>query len=193
MPLKKEKSRKVKNKKKDKPRASFKVGDKILDFGHVCRIFKVKNRKGPKGKRKKVIHFKNYFKTPQNKGATYSIPVECIKKTNIRKPISKEELKKLVGKLSKNPEAKSSISTAKAKNELNKNDAFKTVRVLKRLWLDKNDESTSFTKARKDLLDLAIRRSVEEVALVGNTSVSNAKKKIKESLRKLKKDEQDEA
>jgi RNA polymerase-interacting CarD/CdnL/TRCF family regulator len=179
----------MKTKKKKKLKKPFQVGDKILDFGQVYRIFKIKNKKGPRGKSQKSIFFRPYFKTPQNKSTICSIPIKNLKKAKIRRPISKRELQKLIRKLSRDPRDKKPIATAKAKEALNKNDPFKTAQVLKKLWLDKIDESTNFTRAKKDVFNLAIKRLVEEVAYVSNTSITKAQLMIKTSLKKLGKAE----
>lgn len=177
----------MKGKEKKKSKKNFKVGDKIIDFGQICRIFKISQKKGSGGKRKKVIHFRHYFKTPQNRDAVYSIPVKNIRKTYIRRPVSKRELEGLIKKLSREPKETCSFSAARVKDSLNKNDVHKTARVLKSLWLEKNDESTSFTKAKKEMFELAMKRLLEEVAFVKKISVSEARKIIRESLKKLKK------
>lgn len=178
----------MKNKKQaqDKP---FKVGDKIVDFGQVHRIFKIKKKKGPKGEEEKVICYRYYYKISTNRGLSFSIPVKNLEKTNIRRPISKKRLREFLKELAKMPEKKKSTSTTKAKSDLTLNDPFKTARILKNFWLDKNDESTKFGKAKQDILGLAMKRLVEEVALVFGISVTKARKKIKRALRKGKKDE----
>lgn len=171
--------------KDDKP---LEVGRKIVDFGRVCRIFKIENKKNTKGERKKIIHFNHFFKSPQNLGSTYSIPIENIKKANIRRPISSKELRSLIKKLSQKTKIQESVTAIRVKGILGENSAHKTAQVLKRLWLEKNDETASFTKAKRDLLELTIGRLVEEVAFVDKISILKAREKIKESLGKLKTD-----
>lgn len=180
----------MKNNKKAKNRP-FKVGDKIVDFGQVYRIFKIKKQKNKKGKEERVIVFRPYFKTRQNRTLVCSIPVKNIVKTNIRRPISKKELRKLLKELSKKADVKNPINTTRLREMLCLNEAHKTTQVLKALWLDKNDESTSFTKTRKDILNLAIKRLVEEVAFVNRISLGKARKQIKTALKRGVKNEED--
>ncbi len=163
----------------------LKVGDKIVDFGQVYRIFKIEKRKNTEGKREKVISFKPFFRNRQNKGLVCSIPIKNISLTNIRRPISKRKLKELLKRLSKKPETKKPINTKKARNTLNLNGVQKAAQVLKRIWLDKNDGSTNLTKAKRDILDLSMKRLVEEVAFVFGISVAQARKKIKRRLKRL--------
>lgn len=163
---------------------SFKVGGKIIDFGQVYRIFKIKNRKSTENKKVKVIHFKPYYKTKQDKDLVCSIPVKNVSLTHIRKPISKNRMRQLLKKLSEKEDKKRPVNTTQAKEKLRLNRPETTVKILKRLWLDKQDESTSFTSNKKNLLNLSMKRLVEEVAFVFDISVAKARKKIKRALRK---------
>ncbi|GAG36322.1 unnamed protein product, partial [marine sediment metagenome] len=131
------------------------------------------------------ICFKPYFKNQQNKNSTSSIPVENISLTHIRRPISKKRLGELLKKLSKIPETKEPVSAKKEKDVLGLNEVQKTVQVLKRTWLDRDDESTNPTKVKRDILDLAMKRLVEEVAFVFDISLARAGKKIKRRLKML--------
>lgn len=169
-----------------KNKKPFKVGDKIIDFGQVCRIFKIKKEKNTKGKNEKVIFFRPYFKTRQNRSLVCSIPLNNIEKAKIRRPISKKELRQLLKEFSKNPDAdvKTPINISRAREMLNLNDPHKIVRILKSLWLEKNDKSTSFTKTREKVFRLAIKRLVEEVAFVNGVSIGKAKRQMKEHLEK---------
>lgn len=167
-----------------KDKKSFKVEDKIIDFGQVYRIFKIKKQKNAKGKEEKVIFFRPYFKTKQNRTLVCSIPVKNIVKANIRRPISKKELRQLLRELSKKIDIETPINVSRAREILNLNDPHKTAQILKSLWLEKNDESTNFTKTRESVFGLAIKRLIEEVAFVNGVSVGKARRQIKTALEK---------
>lgn len=166
-----------------KDKKSFKVGDKIVDFGQVYRIFKIKKQKNAKGK-EEVIFFKPYFKTKQNRTLICSIPVNNIDKTKIRRPISKKELRKLLKELSQKSDIETPINVSRAREILNLNDPYKTVQILKSLWIEKNDKSTNFTKTRESVFGLSIKRLFEEVAFVNSVSIGKARKQIKAALEK---------
>lgn len=165
-----------------KSKKQSKVGDALVDFGQVCKIFKIKKRKSIEGKEEKVIFFKPYYKTSINGGLTYSILRKNLKKTKIRKPISKKELKRLFKKLSKRESGKKFIKAIKVKEVLNLNDPKKIVLILKNLWLEKNDQSKNFTITKRGVFNLTTERLVEEVAFVGNMSLEKAREKIKKAL-----------
>ena len=160
----------------------FKVGEKIVEFGQVFRIFKVKRQKNAEGKKEKLIFFRPYFKDKKDDSIIYSIPSKGIQKTNIRRPLTKRELSQLLKKLSKKAELKNPINISKAKEVLNSNDPQKIVGVLRILWADKNDQSTNFTKSKKDVFKLSIKRLVEETAYIEKLPLKTAKEKIKEAL-----------
>lgn len=160
---------------------TFKVGDKIVRFGQLFRVFKIKKQKN-KNKEEKIILFKPYFKTKENKFLVCSIPAASIDKTNIRKPISKKKLRGLLKELSKRSDVKTPIDISKAKQKLTLNNPKINVQILKRLWKEKSDESTNFSKSKHDIFKLAVGRLVEEVAFVGGISLIKARKKIKTAL-----------
>jgi RNA polymerase-interacting CarD/CdnL/TRCF family regulator len=162
------------------PKKPFKVGEKIIDFGQACEIFAVKSKD-----KEAVIHFRPFFKSRARRHASYSIPVKNITKTNLRRPITKRQLRKLFRILAKKPKVTSRFNIARGKKLVNLNNPFKTAKVVKRLWLDKQSEKVNFTKTRKDLFRLAMKRLVEEVALVSDTDIDEAKEKIEETLKKI--------
>jgi len=162
----------------------FKIDDKIIDFGQVYQIFKIEKRKSAEDKKEKAIHFKPYYKTKQNKGLVCSIPIKNIGLTHIRKPISKNKMKQLLKKLSKKEDKKRPVNTTRAKEKLRLNEPEATIQILKRLWLDKQDESTNFSRSKQNLLDLSMKQLVEELAFVFGISAARARKKIKKALKK---------
>jgi len=170
-----------------KAKKTFKVGDKIVDFGQVCLIFKAKERKNLEGKEEKVIFFRPYFKNESDRTLLCSIPLKNIKKTKIRKPISKKQLAKLLKSLSQKTKEEKPINLLRFKEVLSLNEAQKTAEVLRTLWAIKMDETTTFTKSRKDIFTKAMRRLVEEVAFVSNLPLKKAEEKIERALEKGKK------
>ena len=119
----------------------------------------------------------------------YSIPVKNIDKTNIRRPVSKKELRQLLKDLSKKSDIQAPLNLNKAMEQLSLNDPYKNVEILKCLWIEKNDESTSFSKSREDIFRLALNRLVEEVAVVSGIYLAKAREKIKAVLKRRAKDD----
>ncbi|MBU2592812.1 MAG: hypothetical protein ABH867_02945 [Patescibacteria group bacterium] len=161
---------------------TFRVGDKIIDAGQVYRIFKIEEKEDAKNGIEKVIYFRLYYKTERNRNLVCSIPVKNIDLACIRKPISKDKMKKLLKKLSEKEAKKEPVNPTWAKEQLRLNRVGATARILKRLSLEKQDESTNFTGNNQNLLDLSIERLVEEIAFVLGISVAQASEKIKKAL-----------
>lgn len=158
---------------------NFKIGDKIVDFGQVCRIFKIE---------KKTLFFKPYFKTRLARNLVCSIPVENINKANLRKPISKKELRALLARLGRHrqPKEESLINVGRLREQLNSNDIFQVATVLSILWVEKNDESSNFSRYKQEIYDSAMSRLVEETAFVAGCRPNQAKKKIDKALKENK-------
>lgn len=162
----------------------LRVGDKILEFGQVFRVFKIENKKNGNGEPERTIHFRPYFKSNDNKGMTCSIPEDSLGQTNIRRPISLETARSLIEKLSQKPKGEMSTDVDSIKQTLGQNDPHETARVVRSLWVEKLDGEITFTKSKKDMFELATSRLVEEVAYVIKTPPENAYSKIKAALEK---------
>ncbi|OGD53137.1 hypothetical protein A3J78_01015 [Candidatus Beckwithbacteria bacterium RBG_13_35_6] len=162
---------------------ALRVGDKIVKCNKVYIIFKIKKDKIV-DKKETTILFKPYFATEFNKTLILSIPLDCIDKTNIRLPISKKELINLFGELSKHVEAEIAIDISSAKELLSLNEPYKSAEVLRRLWLEKSDESASFTQSKEEVFKLAVSQLIEEVAFVGGYTLKKAKRKMQKALKK---------
>lgn len=156
----------------------YKVGDKIVEFGQVYRIFKIENQKNSEGKLEKIVYFNPQYKTNQNNTLVCSIPALNIEKTGIRKPMSKDRLEKLMRSLRSKKSIEKFSDINKAKILLKSNDPADTVRLLKTLWREKNKVNENFSKSKKDIFKLAMENLVQEVALVEGVSLEKAREEI---------------
>ena len=161
----------------------YKVGTKIVEDGRVHRIFKSAKRKDLEGKRVQTIYFRPYFKKESDNFLTSSIPLVNTELARIRMAITRVELVELVHYLEKTAR-KNLIELDILKEKLSRNNARKTAQVLKVLWVDKNNEETSFSPTKKGLYEKALRSFAEEYALIRNTSLDSALEKTEKSLGK---------
>lgn len=168
--------------KKMKDAFVFKPGDKIIDGGQAYQIFEVNKSKNCDGSEERFIFYEPYFKSPIVNAATCSIPIRSIDKTYIRKPISKKNLKKILDGLSKGSNSEDQPNTLVLRDALRFNNAQKTAAVLKALWIDKEDQSTNFSRQKQDVFKQAMEQLVEEVAVVANISLVEAREKIERAL-----------
>lgn len=161
----------------------YKIGDKIVEFGQVFRIFKIETRKDGEGNTMRILHFRPHFKSNDNKGMVCSIPEHSIKDTNIRRPVSKETIKELIVTLSTKPKRIIETDVNTLKEILGQNDLFETARVLRTLHVERST-TEFFTKSKRDMFELATSRLVEEVALVVDMDIEKADSKIRSALSK---------
>lgn len=161
----------------------FKTGDRIVEAGRVFRIFKTRYEKNGEGEEHKVIYFKPQYKKNKN-ALVCSIPVDSADEARIRKPTTKTEFKDILKYLGKETKIKGKINTSTLNDKLNKNKVKTTAYVLKKLWVDKNNDNTSFSPTKKRIYRKAFRNLSEELAWLEDTTVKKAKKKIKKRLDK---------
>jgi len=156
-------------------KVKFKVGDAIVDFGKVYRIFEMKDKK---------CFFKPLFPTKANEGLVCSIPLKSLEETDIRYPIDKKELKKLLAQISKPIKAERRLNINRNRGIMVSNDIGKTVEFIRRLWSIKIDESRNFTTTKKSAFRILMRRLSEEVALVYHQTPEEAEKGIERRLKR---------
>lgn len=166
---------------------AFKVGDKIIDHGQAQRIFKIGKKKTFDAQEKRVIYYRPCLTDDNDGKITYSIPIKNIDKTQIRRPILKEELREILEELSEAIGEEDQLNTVQLRETLHFNCPHKTAQILKILWFDKENESTNFSRQKQDVFKIAMERLIEEVALVTKTSLIEARQKVERALEKSRK------
>jgi RNA polymerase-interacting CarD/CdnL/TRCF family regulator len=174
----------------------FKVGDKIVDYGQVYRIFKIKEDRVFNGKKEDCIFYKPYFKADKSQSLVCSIPENNIEEANLRKPVSKKKINEVLKILSKKPNGEIKITLKEAEACFKENDPVETARLLRLLWLEKQDEEKKGLATRKKMMyQNAMRSLVEEISVVQKIGLKKARKKIRRRLKKIcpeKKDEEND-
>jgi len=170
-----------------KKKVQFKKGDKVISYGRIYQVFKIKKEEVKKGKKDQVVYLKPYFQTRRNKSLVYSIPLGHVDKTRLRRPLCQKELNRLFKRLAKKPRSQKSVNISRLKDILTSNDAFETAQVLRVLWADKLDQSTNFTASKQKVFKSALKKLDQEVSLVKKISRKEGRKKIKQALKKMKK------
>lgn len=116
---------------------------------------------------------------------TCSIPVKSLEKTNIRRPINEKRMKKILTLLaSKADDTLNLVETTDAKEVLGVNKAGKTAKILKSLWLEKQDETKNFTRSKESAFKHLVERLSEEIAYAGHISLKTAEIKIRRALKR---------
>jgi RNA polymerase-interacting CarD/CdnL/TRCF family regulator len=160
-----------------KMKKNYKVGDKIVDFGQVFRIFKIKKEKDSNGELERIIYFRPYFSQKEKNSIVCSIPVKNIEKAEIRRPISKDKLKGLIKMLKKKKDLDEAPDINKVRELLKTNELLEVVSVIKTLWSDKK-KSEVFSTSKNTVFNSAIDMLAEEFAIVDGVSLEKARKKI---------------
>lgn len=157
---------------------TFKVGDKIIRSGQVFRIFKIeKNKSG-----EEVIYFKPVFSDHNNGDLICSIPVKNFDMTTLRRPLEAKEIMTIKRKLAKfdNLEYPTDVNTVK--DMLKLNNPKKTAKAIKSLWIEKLNEDKPLSRSKKEAIDLAMCKFVEEMAFVLDDSLEKMAASIEKSL-----------
>lgn len=159
----------------------YRVGSRVVEGGKVYRIFKIEEKK-KNGKIRRILHYRPFFKEISDSTLVCSIPENSLDISNIRRPISKEAVGKMMTQLAKKGEVKTQIDHNIAKELLNSNDVYKVSKVVRKYWKEKRSNESEFTKNKKDILENAVGKIVEEVALAYKVSLKTAEEKIKLAL-----------
>ena len=154
----------------------YKVGDKIVEFGEIYRIFKIDKKKQNDGSVEEIIHYKPLSKIGNASTIICSIPLSKVDQTAIRDPLTKEQFTFFLKELQ---EIKVEIfnDINEARSALKSNTPLENLTAIKAL----KKESTTvdyFNKNKTDLLNFAIEKVALEFSLVFNTSLQKAKDKI---------------
>lgn len=160
----------------------YKVGDKLVRFGRVYEIFDITKEENDKGEPEKIIHFKPVYTTQANRSLICAIPISNIDKTNIRAPMSEEQVDELLDLFKSKIDMKKRFNTRQAKELLKSNDPDKIAMILKKLAIVKRDPDTNFTYTKKRVFRQALKRVQEEVALVKGIELEEAHKMLKDIL-----------
>jgi RNA polymerase-interacting CarD/CdnL/TRCF family regulator len=163
----------------------FKVGDKIVDHGQIYRIFKVKKVKGFNDKKGKHLFYKQYFKREKDQSLICSIPESNVNKANLRRPASKKKIRETLRLLKKKPNGETKVSVADAAAFFKENDPREIARLLRLLWVEKQDKDKPFATRKKIIFKNAMRYLTEEISLVQKIGLKKARQKIRRRLKRI--------
>jgi len=159
---------------------NLRVGNKLVEGGRVFRVFKIGKKKF-NGKTDRVIHYRPLFNKNIN-DFVCSVPETSLSEMNIRRPLSRKELKEILGSLSKKAGGLRINNDVEAKEVLKSNSAERVSKLIKTYWKKKDNVDEVFTKNKKDILEGGIEKLAEEVALSYRISPESAKEKILQQL-----------
>jgi RNA polymerase-interacting CarD/CdnL/TRCF family regulator len=157
-------------------KGQYQVGDILVRFGKLYKIFKIKNIEA-EGKEQKYLFYRLIFKTNYRQDVICSIPLANIEKTNIRRPLDIGQFKKFIKDLSKDIQDKK-IDVNKEKSIVYSEDLEEKSNLLSRLWCLKQDKEKNFNSSMKNLSQEVVNSVVEELAYLFDITVKEAEEKI---------------
>lgn len=162
----------------------FGVGDKLVEYGQVYRVFKVTGRKGLKGKIEVHLFYRPYFKSRINKTLICSLPTSQVVNTSIRTLSTKTTIREALRSLAKRT-VNQNLTSQDAETMLKEGDPLVTAKLLKQLWLQKQTTDNGLTTKNQLLFDTAFRNLAQETSVVLGMKIADAEDKIIAQLTKL--------
>jgi RNA polymerase-interacting CarD/CdnL/TRCF family regulator len=162
---------------------TLKIGDKIIDFGRVYRVFKISKSKSSQGKTR-LIYFRPFYRKNNNQDLVCTIPEDNLSETNIRRPLSKKAIREGLAKFSLFSVPSGLINFDQTKRITSMNDFFAMVDLAKDLYYSRKGENKEFTVSQKRVFNSLIGRVSEEAAFVLAQKPDQVKKKIDLLLRR---------
>ena len=151
-----------------KKKRIYNVGDKIVDYGQIFSIFEIKE---------KVIYFKPYFENAQTQSFVCSIPIRNIRKTQIRRPVTRAKLKECVQILRDKILEEEYKDINQAKELLSTNRLSDIAKFM--VYMHKEIQgSETVSHSKKEVFEKASERFVHELAIITNASLKKAKSKV---------------
>ena len=161
---------------------SLKIGVKLIDYGEVLSIAKI-HKKEITGKKIPVLRLRPHYKTNSNKTLVYSVPVINLKNGTIRRLLDKKSFKKILIEELNEQTMTAPASKTDAKEILKNKSPRIAIKLLKCMWIEQQI-SENFTKGKKDMLQLAIDRLVQEYAFIHDIPLEEAEKKLLKTIKK---------
>lgn len=159
--------------------SKLKVGDVIIRFGQVYKVFKVEKKDD-----KDMVSYQKVFTPPNRNPSIFTIPQESVEKTNMRKALTKKELDNLLKKELLEMEVDTSASLNTLKAVRNTDDPTEVVKTLKLLTVLRHEaEKLPFSK--KEVYNSLLKRLGSEVAYVYDVDQDEAKLVIEKALKKV--------
>lgn len=170
---------------------TLKIGDKIIDFGRVYRVFKISQITTSQGKTR-LIYFRPFYRKNNNQDLVCTIPEDNLSETNIRRPLSKKAIREGLAKFSLFSAPSGLINFDQTRKITSMNDFFAMVDLAKDLYYSRKGENKEFTVSQKRVFNSLVGRVSEEAAFVLAQKPDQVEKKIDLLLRRGLKNKPDQ-
>ncbi len=150
------------------------VGDVLVRFGRILRVSGIKAD---------TVEMRPFFAVKANNGLTYSIKSQNLTGSQIRKLVTKEKLKELVQNILVGEFLPLEINVVESRSGLNINDLDESLRLIKTLWLERQNHAGFLPGGKLTLYQQALIQASDEIAAVKGITQDDAKKLILISLK----------
>lgn len=155
----------------------FSIGDFITDFEDIYEIFAVKTEKDYHGNNCQYFLYRSI--TPEKKSASFSIPVDNILKSGLRRLIEKDDVKEIYQYLKEPLDSTEIFDFKTIKEILYLNNPHKTIYILKQLNANKATTGEKFSKNYQETINEIISHLSKEIAFITKVSSESIEKKIR--------------
>ena len=155
------------------PTSNFKVGSYLIDSDQIYKITKIADGR---------LYYIPASAEGHHPTVTGSIPEANALSAGFRPLISAKEVDRFFVELSKAKKSAEIIDSKYYKDLTNPNDPFKTIPLLKQLWIGKNQVNVNFSGSNRDALENILLHLSYEFSLVTKKSQDLMRKKIIASL-----------
>ncbi len=163
---------------------SLSAGDVLISNGKAHEIVEIRDKKNGKGDSKQYVYFRPLFTTTKSKTIMCSIPIDNIESTNKRKPVTKKKLKEIFSILNSPGDQEEIINVRTATETLKGNDLEEVATLAKQLWMHKQHPDCKFSLRKQQLFKKALRFLAQEVAVVHQEDLDEAKETVLKQLDK---------
>ena len=156
---------------------AFRKGDILIDFGKAYIVCEIKNQITQDGKTEPFVVYKPRSDDWLDRSLICSIPVSSLAESNIRRPLSKNQLTSLLKLIDEKPindYQKINTRDIKVDEILQSNNPAEIIKLLIKLWIPKKDLTLKSAKNKKRTCVRAIEMLSQEIATVYNITEEKA-------------------
>ena len=143
-----------------------KIGDLLVRFGKILKVSQIKEGS---------VELRPFFNTKSSNGLTYSIQDTSLDSGSVRHLVSKEKLGVILAKILKATTTTLEINVTESKVSLSTHELTDSLRIIKDLWLEKQNHAGFLPGGRLSLYQQALIQASEEIAAVKGILPEQAK------------------
>lgn len=153
---------------------TYKVGDKIVNFGQVHTVFQIKEE---------ILYYKPHFEDESSGGLVCSIPVSKLVESDIRPPLSKKDCREMCKMIQEEIKIREYMDANEMSILYNTNTAENLLKVLRLLFQEARDKENGLSTSKKTIFDKALSSFVQEYAYANESTIEEAEASLNKILK----------